>query len=298
MVEDKLSATITRRDFIRGTAYGTLGAALGLSTRPSQAAGEKAAKVVLIRDKRALGPAPHYKAKSEVISAMLDQAIAALTGEKDRKAAWAQFIKPDDIVGIKTNVMLTLTRPEVDRTVAARVRQAGVPENKVILDDRGVQVTMEACTALINTCQLKSHWLSGMAGCIKNYIMFDPKPLGRHPDSCASLGQVWHYPLVKGKTRLIVMDLLHPLFHGGPQLNPMYRWPYCGLMVSTDPVAVDTVCLKILQAKRDAFKGEPWPLNPPPKHIALADTEYHLGCSDLSKIEIVEVGGKSALRST
>jgi hypothetical protein len=62
--------------------------------------------------------------------------------------------------------------------------------------------------------------------------------------------------------------------------------------VGTDPVAVDTVCLQIIQAKRDAHKGESWPVSPPPKSIAVADTKYHLGTSDPEKIHLVKMGWK------
>jgi len=58
--------------------------------------------------------------------------------------------------------------------------------------------------------------------------------------------------------------------------------------MSTDPVAVDTVCLNILQEKRNEFKGREWFINPPAKHIFVADKKYGLGNSDLDKIELQE----------
>jgi hypothetical protein len=89
-----------------------------------------------------------------------------------------------------------------------------------------------------------------------------------------------------------VVDALRPLFHGGPQVNPQYLWNYGGLVLGTDPVAVDTVCLKIIQGKRNEFNEEPWPLSPPPKHIVVADEKYKLGTSDPSKIEVKLIGEK------
>jgi len=80
------------------------------------------------------------------------------------------------------------------------------------------------------------------------------------------------------------------MFDKGPQVTPKYLWPYRGLIVGTDPVAVDAVCLKIIQAKRNAYKGEPWPVSPPPTSIAVADTQYHLGTSDPAKIHLVKLG--------
>jgi hypothetical protein len=61
-------------------------------------------------------------------------------------------------------------------------------------------------------------------------------------------------------------------------------------MVGTDPVALDTVSLKICQVKRDLFKGESWPITPPPKSIAAADADYKLGTSDAAKIGLIRLG--------
>jgi hypothetical protein len=62
------------------------------------------------------------------------------------------------------------------------------------------------------------------------------------------------------------------------------------LIVGTDPVAVDTVGAHLLQAKRIAFFGEDRALDVTPHHITVADKEYHLGVSDLSRIQIVKLG--------
>jgi hypothetical protein len=60
--------------------------------------------------------------------------------------------------------------------------------------------------------------------------------------------------------------------------------------VGFDPVAVDTTGLKIIEAKRKDYFKEDRPLNPPAKHILAADTRYHLGVSDPSKIELIKLG--------
>ena len=135
------------------------------------------------------------------------------------------------------------------------------------------------------------HW-SGVGSLIKNYIMFVPDPDNYHDNACARLATIWDNPLVKGKTRLNVLVMLTPQFHGvGPHsFNPRYVWPYYGLMVGVDPVAVDAAGLRIIQAKRNDFFGEDKPLSPPATHIALADTRYHLGTADQNKIELIKIG--------
>jgi hypothetical protein len=63
-------------------------------------------------------------------------------------------------------------------------------------------------------------------------------------------------------------------------------------LVGFDPVAVDSVGVRILLAKRREYFGEVRPLNPPPKHIFLADTRHRLGRADPEKIDLVKVGWK------
>jgi hypothetical protein len=86
--------------------------------------------------------------------------------------------------------------------------------------------------------------------------------------------------------------MLTPLFHGlGPHLyNPKFSWAYNGLLVGFDPVAVDSIGVKIIQAKREDFFGEHRPINPPPKHISLADTRHNLGNANKDKIELIKIG--------
>jgi len=303
---------ITRRDFIRGAAPAALAAALGLPSvscrsRPgkvapaAQAAPESAgptapslqkqtAQVILVRHKEAVNDDGVINA--EVVQEMLDEAVCHLLGQDDPVPAWQQLVQPTDRVGIKTNVWPFLpTPPEVEQALKRRVLEAGVEETNIALDDRGARRTLVNCTALINACPARTHHWAGMGGCIKNYIMFSPNPSQYHPDSCASLATLWDLPAVKGKTRLNVLVALTPQFYGrGPHnFDPRYVWPYRGLFVSTDPVAVDALGAHLLRTKRVAHFGEDRPLTPT-THIAKAETEYGLGVADLQRIELVKLG--------
>jgi hypothetical protein len=139
---------------------------------------------------------------------------------------------------------------------------------------------------------MRTHDWSGLGTCIKNYIMFVPDPPRYHPDSCADLAALWQLPLTKGKTRLNVLVMLTPLFHSvGPHgFNPAYVWSYSGLVVSLDPVAADATGARIIQAKRREFFGDDRPINPPPKHIELADSRHRLGTADPKRIDLVKLG--------
>ncbi|MBN2348684.1 MAG: DUF362 domain-containing protein [Bacteroidales bacterium] len=286
---------ITRRKLLKNTAKATLGAAI-LMNAPFELLGGttgKTTRIILVRDKNLIDDAGNYNA--EIMQKMIDQAVLKLTGETDIKIAWKKIIKPEDIVGIKTNVWNYLPTPaELEQSIKKRVMEAGVPESRIGIKDRGLlrdDIFLKA-TALINTRPMRTHAWSGVGSLIKNYIMFSPRPPSYHDDSCADLAKLWDLPLVKGKTRLNVLVMGTPLFHGaGPHhFNKQYTWPYQGIIVGFDPVACDAVGLKILQEKRKEYFGEDKPLNPPAKHILLADTRHQLGTADMNKIDLIKTG--------
>jgi hypothetical protein len=138
---------------------------------------------------------------------------------------------------------------------------------------------------------LRTHRWAGVGTCLKNYIQFDPDRPSFHEDACAALGKIWSYPIVQGKTRLNILSALTPQFYGrGSNFDTRYVWPYRGLIVGTDPVAVDTVGAHLLQVKRIAFFGEDRALDALPSHIIVADKKYHLGVSDLNRIQLIKLG--------
>jgi hypothetical protein len=315
-----MSHRLTRREFVAGTAMGTLGLILK-GASPAWGADDPKTRVVVVRDPLVLGES--HDVKSKVLSSMLDEGMMALTGKKDIKECWKQFFTPEDVVGMKINVMMTPTHKELTYQVVSRLTQIGVEDEKIIIWDRdragrgmkGVtsrgisfgfnkesvsNIVTKETTALMNMPGLKSHWLSGVAVAIKNWcgavtdinVPDEGVAFAIHGDSCADVGMLNALPPIKSKCKLIVVDALRPLFHGGPQVNPQYLWNYGGLVLGTDPVAVDTVCLKIIQGKRNEYNEEPWPLSPPPKHIMVADQKYKLGTSDASKIDLKVIGEK------
>jgi hypothetical protein len=226
---------------------------------------------------------------------MLDDAVARLLDETDAAAAWRRLVRPNDVVGIKTNQWERLPTPAaVETALRRRVLGIGVAADAVAVADRGARTdpVFRRATALINARPMRAHAWSGLGTCIKNYIAFSPRPSQYHPNGCEDLGAVWRLPEVKGKTRLNVLVMLTPQFHGlGPHsFSPEYVWPYGGLVVSRDPVAADTVGATIITAKRRSFFGEDRPLAPTPHHIRVAGERYGLGEWRLEAIELVRLG--------
>jgi hypothetical protein len=287
---------ITRREFLKDTTAAAIAGTLYLAGGTTDAGSEAQTTVVLIRHRNALDSRGHPS--GVIIKKMLDDALCALANKANPKAAWKRFIKSSDRVGIKTNVWSYLPTPApLEEAIKRGVMSAGVAENAITIRDRGIYSDEHflKSTALINVRPLRTHYWAGVGSLLKNYITFVPRPYEYHGDTCADLARIWNLPAVKGKTRLNILVMLTPLFHGiGPHhFNPRYVWNYCGMLVGTDPVAVDATGVRILQAQRLRFFGKDRPINPPPKHILLADTRHHLGTADPRKIKLIKIGWMS-----
>jgi len=289
---------VTRRDFLKGAASTVFLAAVGLPALAEQAAagpvktpdGRGKVRVVLIRNARVINDAGAIDRRT--LGEMLDEAVTSLFQARDAGEAWKKIVTPMDVVGIKSNVWRYLpTPPVLEEIIKGRVQGAGVDAKNIRVDDRGARESLASSTALINVRPLRSHHWAGIGGCIKNYIMFVDNPASYHDNSCASLGAIWNLPVVKGKTRLNILAVLTPQFYGrGPHgFDPRFVWPYKGLMVSTDPVALDALGARLLQKKRVAHFGENRPVTPV-NHIQAADREYRIGISDPNRIDLVRLG--------
>jgi len=283
---------ITRRDFLR-VAAGTAMAATWGPGILGEARAEPTAKVVLIRSAEVLGR--QEKVQEEILQSMLDEAVKSLLGTDKPMEAWKKLFKNSDVVGVKSNAWGRLPTPkELEATIKRRLLDAGVAGKNIDIDDRGVlnNPIFQNATALVNVRPLRTHHWSGVGTCLKNYIQFVPDPSSYHDEGCSPLGKIWTYPIVKGKTRLNILSVLTPQFYGrgAHSFDKRYVWPYKGLIVGTDPVAVDAVGAHLLQVKRIAFFGEDKMLDVPPVHIVVADKKYHIGVSDLSRIQLIKLG--------
>lgn len=284
---------ITKRDFLRGTVGAALGATLvgpewlkGMETPAGRSS------VFIARDRNAMDEA--LNVDKAALKRMLGQLLAGITGEDIMKNAWLKLVSPGDVIGLVPTPLMNPTHEELIEVVKETLVEAGIPAEN-IRNAQGRSVDLESITALVSLPGLKAHWLTGIGTVIKNYILYSGAPRNYHGQDSAKLGEIWNLPQVKGKTRLVLVDALHPVCDKGPQVDPRYRWNYNGLIAGTDPVAVEAVCLKIIQAKREELRGEPWPLSPPPVCVEAADQVYKLGTSDLNNIDIKASGWSEGL---
>jgi hypothetical protein len=64
-------------------------------------------------------------------------------------------------------------------------------------------------------------------------------------------------PVIRNKTVLHILDGIRGLYHGGPSARAEFVWEHRTLYFATDPVAMDHICWKEIDAKRKAVGMQP-----------------------------------------
>lgn len=116
------------------------------------------------------------------------------------------------------------------------------------------QLVTRTITKLINVPVLMDHETAGLAGCLYNISLgladntrrFEQ--FGQRGDPV--IAELVALPALRTKLVLNICDALIAGYAGGPAFKPQYSWPFGGLYFSHDPVAIDTMCLELLDAKR------------------------------------------------
>ncbi|MBI2302576.1 MAG: DUF362 domain-containing protein [Armatimonadetes bacterium] len=126
-----MSKGVRRREFI-GSAVAM---AAGLTVHRARAADPGRTLVVVVH--RPGVAALKGDERRAVLQPMLDAGLAQLCG-KSGAAAWAEYVRPEDVVAIKVNTIAaqTATSPDLADLVARGVMAAGVPGERVRVYDR------------------------------------------------------------------------------------------------------------------------------------------------------------------
>ena len=150
-----------RRTFIKGTCLGTAGLLVerldastqrdlpmpqpppilvhGLAPHKSSPLGMPGlfpGRVVEIHDPSAI---VQNHVSRDVVHRMLEQGMKELTGERSVRGAWAKFIQPADVVGIKINpsgAPACSSSPEIVREIVMALQTVGVPIHNILVWDR------------------------------------------------------------------------------------------------------------------------------------------------------------------
>jgi uncharacterized protein (DUF362 family) len=93
-------------------------------------------RVVEVADSRSIAS---NRVSQPVVHDMIERGMKELTGERSAAGAWARFIEPSDIVGIKINpsgAPACCSSPEIVREIIHGVQSIGVPAHNIVVYDR------------------------------------------------------------------------------------------------------------------------------------------------------------------
>ena len=148
------------------------------------------------------------------------------------------------------------------------------------------------CDAVINLPVLKDHGIVGVTLALKNLFGAIHNPNKYHTNAGDPfVADVNMFDAIRSKVRLTVCDGLTAQYEGGPSYMPQWSWPYNGLLVARDPVALDYTGWQIIERKRAEKGMKPLrELHREPLYIATAaDAGHRLGVDDPKRIDVREV---------
>ena len=182
-----------------------------------------------------------------------------------------------------------------ERVIGSDDKSAGYEEKSTVyasVNTRFSKLLTRTCDCMINIPILKDHSLAGVTLAMKNMFGVIHNPADLHGKDCSPyIADLNVLPEIKSKFRLVICDAMTSCYDGGPGFNPQYSWKHNGLMVATDPVALDYTGWQIIERKRkEAGLKSLAEVGRPPKYIAVAaDAQHRLGTNDPQRIALVEV---------
>jgi len=148
------------------------------------------------------------------------------------------------------------------------------------------RILTEEVDSLINVGLLKDHGLAGVSIALKNIshgVISHPDNF--HDNSCDPfIAAINSIPVIKDKIKLHICNGIVGLYEGGPMPQKRHTWNNNRIILSRDPVALDTIGMNIIEGKRKE-KNLRSLFNRPnlPVHIETA-AKYGLGVTDLNLI--------------
>ncbi len=278
-------------------------------------------RVVLVRHSGAwAGSAPDRA----IVLQMLDTGLGALAGVPDALPVWRALFDPGERVLLKVNCIAYggPTPPAVTYGVAQRLLDAGILAEDVLIFDRtddelaaagytlnegepGLQCRgsrgdgsearltqatvrfyqeLDACDAIINIPIPKQHSGAGVSVSLKNHYGSVDNPGALHGNWCdPAIAELNAQPNVRDKTRLVVGAALNvsPCDWNQPAQEN-------ALLLSFDPVALDTVARDILVRHRQADGLGVGYLVEGARHLKTAQS-LELGATDAGLIDLQEI---------
>jgi len=151
-------------------------------------------------------------------------------------------------------------------------------------------IVTEYATALINVPILREHSAAGISVALKNNYGAIHNPNKYHADGCTPfVADVNAHPDLRKKTRLIICDAARVQFQSGPGYKPKWIADFGGILLSSDPVALDTIAAEEIDKLRKAARLRTLREERRyPGYLSVASDDSHsLGISERSRIDVV-----------
>jgi uncharacterized protein (DUF362 family) len=215
------------------------------------------------------------------------EAVLALGVPANKITVYEQF--PDFLAGTRVNVR-KWKLPEGVSSGTHNNQDHKMPDIKVYqgIKTKYSRIFTDA-TAVINITMIKDHSISGYTGTMKNITHGNVNNPHEHHANQASpqIAMLYNHPIVTSRVRLHITDAFKVMYDKGPlDKDPKTRIPHGALYVCTDPIAMDTMGVKIINDERksrnipslkDAGRD--------PRYIQ-SGGDFGLGIADLNQIRM------------
>jgi len=231
-------------------------------------------RVVEVRDPSAI---VRNRISQPTVRRLLEQAMKELTGETSVREAWAKFIDPKDVVGIKINpsgAPACCSSPEIIREIIAAVESVGVPRRNILIYDRySYEIDIGSYQALLPTEVRIVGIQDAFTGIVAGYdtdIYCEANFFGEWETRCYMASIVAHQvtkivnvPTMKDHSASGVTGALKNLAYG--TFNNVARThraphsftnPLIGMMCTVEPLRSKAV-LHIMDGMRQVWHGGP-----------------------------------------
>jgi uncharacterized protein (DUF362 family) len=150
--------------------------------------------------------------------------------------------------------MLIEAPDKMTAELGTKPRIFGWSGDKVSFDSGSDQLAalLQEVTAIINVPFLKTHNIAMVSGCLKNLShALVRRPALYHKNHCTPyVGDIVALPAIRSKLRIHVVNALQAVYKGGPEPTSDGIWTHAGLLIGTDPVAVDQIGLDLINRQR------------------------------------------------
>jgi len=154
------------------------------------------------------------------------------------------------------------------------------------------KILTQRSNVLINVPVLKDHDGAGVTIALKNMYGVIHNPNKYHPDGCDPfIADLNVLPEIRTRMRLTICDATTAMYEGGPAYKPEHSWRANSLIVSQDPVALDSTGWQIIERKRAEHGLKTLEADGrAPRYIATAaDAQHRVGTNDPARISTIEI---------